>query len=327
MRLRFITLGLACALSLGAAAGATEIADRSIALSQEPIQPLSRPLGLDPAKVALGRDLFSDPILSKDGSISCASCHPLSGGGTDHRERSIGVGGAEGTIRAPTVFNAGYNFAQFWDGRAPSLEAQAAGPVTNPLEMASAWPDVEAKLAAHSGYAARFHKIYDRAPSRNDITDAIATFERTLVTVNSRFDAYLKGDTAALNEFERRGYALFKAYGCASCHQGANVGGNMYQKFGFLGDYVRDRGSVTAADLGRYNVTHKDSDRQVFKVPSLRLTAINAPYFHDGSVSDLYQAIRIMGRYQLGRDIPDADIHAIAAFLGSLVGDMTGEAK
>jgi len=292
------------------------------ALSGEPILPLVKPDGLDPRKVDLGRRLFGDPILSVDGSISCASCHDLSQGGSDHRARSVGVKGAEGSIRAPTVYNSGLNFVQFWDGRAARLEDQAAGPITNPVEMGSNWPDVLKKLSAEPGYSVAFRKIYGAPPDQAAVTDAIATFERTLVTVNSRFDAYLRGDRTALNADERKGYELFKSYGCASCHQGANVGGNMYEKFGFMGDYFARRGHVEEADLGRFNVTRREADRFVFKVPSLRLATLGGPYFHDGSVEDLGTAIEIMGRYQLGRDIPQRDVTQIILFMNSLVGQM-----
>ncbi|HVI52062.1 MAG TPA: cytochrome-c peroxidase [Candidatus Sulfotelmatobacter sp.] len=291
-------------------------------LSGEPIQPLSVPEGLDLRKVELGRRLFSDPILSADGSVSCASCHDLARGGSDHRARSIGIKGAEGTIRAPSVYNSGFNFVQFWDGRAVSLEVQAAGPITNPLEMGSQWPDLLKKLTDNPVYGTAFRLVYGKPPSQAAVTDALATFERTLVTVNSRFDAYLKGDRKAISDEERKGYELFVAYGCASCHQGANVGGNMFERFGFMGNYFADRGTPTQADLGRFNVTGREADRFVFKVPSLRLSALGGPYFHDGSVADLSAAIQIMGRYQLGREIPEKDVDRIMQFLNTLVGKL-----
>ena len=252
-------------------------ADQSRLLSAEPIQPLSLPMGLDQRKVALGKRLFFDPVLSADGTVSCTSCHDLTIGGSDHRARSIGIKGALGTIRAPSVYNSALNFVQFWDGRAASLEAQAAGPITNPIEMGSVWPDVLAKLSASPAYSAAFRTIYASPPRAQSVTDAIATFERTLITVNSRFDAYLRGDDTALNEDERKGYELFKSYGCASCHQGANVGGNMFERFGFLGDYFKDRGRLNAVDLGRFNVTGREADRYVFKFPACAWSALAVP--------------------------------------------------
>ncbi|MEI6560250.1 MAG: cytochrome c peroxidase [Rhodospirillaceae bacterium] len=287
----------------------------------EPIRPLVAPTGLDAQKVLLGRRLFSDPILSADGTVSCASCHDLAAAGADHRPRSTGIHGAVGAVRAPTVYNSGLNFRQFWDGRAATLEAQVDGPVTNPLEMGAAWPAVLARLDSHADYRRAFEAVFGAPPTAEAVESAIASFERSLVTVGSRFDRWLLGDATALTDLELEGYRLFKSYGCASCHQGANVGGNMFQKFGFMGNYFRDRGQIAEPDLGRYNITHREDDRFVFKVPSLRLAAAGGPYFHDGSVSDLAAVIRIMGRYQLGRDIPDGDQAAIIAFLGSLVGE------
>lgn len=289
-------------------------------LSREPIQPL-RPIGgLDPRKVTLGRKLFLDPILSADDTISCAHCHDLATGGSDHRARSLGIKGAEGVIRAPTVYNAALNFAQFWDGRAAGLDEQVSGPVTNPVEMGSTWPDVVKALSADEAYAAAFRDIYAHPPDARSIGDAIATFERSLITVNSRFDAFLLGN-GTLSDDERKGYELFKSYGCASCHQGANVGGNMFEKFGFLGDYLSDRGHETQADQGRFNVTGREADRHVFKVPSLRMVASGGPYFHDGSAPDLETAVAVMGRYQLGREIPKRDIQHIVQFLMTLEGE------
>lgn len=296
-------------------------------LSAEPIQPLQVISGLDKRKVELGRKLFHEPRLSIDGSISCASCHDLSNGGSDHQARSVGVKGAEGSIRAPTVYNAALNFVQFWDGRAASLEEQVSGPVTNPVEMASNWDHVTQVLAADRDYAAAFRDIYGRPAGKQTVSDAIATFERSLIAVNSRFDAFLRGDAAALSDDERKGYELFKSYGCASCHQGANVGGNMFEKFGFLGDYLTERGQETAADQGRFNVTGWEGDRHVFKVPSLRMVASGGPYFHDGSALDLDTAVSVMARYQLGRDIPKHDVQKIILFLDSLMGETAPEPK
>ena len=210
---------------------------------------------MDPAKAALGRSLFHEPLLSKDGSISCASCHDLREGGDDGRRVSIGIEGQAGTINAPTVFNVGLNFAQFWDGRARTLEQQVDEPVQSPIEMGSLWPEVVAKLAGHPDYPGHFQAIYPDGINRKNIKDALAQFMRSLITPNSRFDQWLRGDEAALSAEERHGYELFKSYGCVSCHQGANVGGNMFQVFGVLNEYFKRRGNITEADLGRYNVT------------------------------------------------------------------------
>jgi cytochrome c peroxidase len=289
--------------------------------AEEPIRPIPAPPSQNPALVALGRQLFLDPILSRDGTISCASCHNLDQGGVDGRPHSLGVGGAEGTANAPTVYNAALNLAQFWDGRAASLEEQANGPIINPLEMGADWPRLLTVLS-QSHYARDFQKVFGGEPSADRVRTALAAFERTLLTTNSRFDRWLAGDDKALSDDEKRGYALFKSYGCASCHQGANVGGNMFQKFGFMGNWFTDRGGIKPDDFGRFRITGREADRFVFKVPSLRLAVMTAPYFHDGSVPTLNEAIKLMGRYQLGREIPDSDIALIITFLGSLPGKM-----
>ena len=287
----------------------------------EPIRPIPDGVGTAPEKVALGRALFHDPRLSKDNSTACVSCHDLSSGGDDGRRVSIGVEGARGVINAPTVFNAGLNFRQFWDGRAETLEQQIDGPVQSPVELGSLWPEVIAKLYAHESYPARFDALYADGITRENIKDALAEFMRSLATPNSRFDRWLNGEADALAPLEKRGYALFKQYGCASCHQGANVGGNMFQVFGVLNEYFKKRGNITDADLGRFNVTGNPADRHAFKVPSLRMAALTAPYLHDGSAATLRDAVDAMFEFQLGRSAPDADKDAIVAFIETLAGE------
>ena len=287
----------------------------------EPIRPIPEETGLDPDKVSLGRELFHETRLSRDGSVSCASCHDLARGGGDGRRVSIGIEGKLGVINSPTVFNASLNFKQFWDGRATSVEDQIDGPVQSPIEMGSLWPEVVAKLYEHDSYPERFEAIYPDGISRNSIKDAIGTFVRSLVTPNSRFDQWLKGDDSALTSQEREGYALFKSYGCVSCHQGMNVGGNMFQVFGVLNEYFKKRGNITEADFGRFNVTGNPADRHSFKVPSLRMAAHTAPYLHDGSAATLREAVDIMFEFQLGREAPDEDKDAIVAFIKTLAGE------
>jgi cytochrome c peroxidase len=286
----------------------------------EPVLPLTALPAQNPRLVMLGDRLFHDPLLSADGTVSCASCHDLASAGMDAQRVSRGVGGAQGAVNAPTVFNSAYNLAQFWDGRAPTLEEQAGGPIVNPVEMASTWPQVVARVRSDPAYAKEFAELFQEGVTPANIRAAIAAFERTLVTSDSAFDRFLKGDGSALTDDERAGYALFKDYGCSACHQGANVGGNMYQVLGTMGDYFGDRGNLRPSDLGRFNVTGREEDRHVFKVPSLRLAARTGPYFHDGSRTTLEEAIRTMAHYQLGRDMPDGDVAAIAAFLRSLAG-------
>lgn len=274
----------------------------------------------DPRKVHLGELMFHDPRLSADNTISCASCHDLDNGGVDGLEKAIGIGGAHGTINTPTVFNSAYNFTQFWDGRAESLEEQASGPIHNPAEMGSNWKQVLTKLNRDKNIKAAFLALYSDGITSDNIVDAIATFERTLVTIDAPFDRYLKGDTSAISLQAAHGYDLFQSYGCAACHQGVSVGGNMYQAMGAMGDYFGDRGDVNISDLGRYRITGREKDRHVFKVPSLRVVSRTAPYFHDGSAQTLKDAVRYMAKYQLGRDMPEDDLNAIVAFLQSLAG-------
>ena len=292
----------------------------------QPILPLQPIAGLDPERVALGAKLFHDTRLSADLSLACVSCHDLTRGGVDGRQFSIGVGGALGGINAPTVLNSGYSLAQFWDGRAATLEEQAAGPIQNPIEMAANWPQVLARLEQDSALKVAFKRNYLDGLTAGNVLDALATFERSLVTVNSRFDRYLRGEKDILTGLEIDGYRRFREYGCTSCHQGALVGGNMYQKFGVLGDYFAGR-PTTKEDLGRFNVTRREEDRHVFKVPGLRNVALTAPYFHDGSAPTLDQAVIVMGRYQLGRDLSAEDVEAIVAFLNTLSGDLPAEAR
>jgi cytochrome c peroxidase len=293
----------------------------SAEIKNEPILPLQLTFEINPKLQMLGDRLFHDRRLSRDNSLSCADCHVLSSGGTDKKPRSIGVGGVMGGIKAPTVYNSSYNLAQFWDGRAPNLELQAEGPVHNPVEMNSSWPEVISKLSQDASMVEAFDQLFSDGITGKNISKAIAAFEQTLITENSRFDRWLMGEPM-LSERELRGYRLFKNYGCISCHQGANVGGNMYAYMGAMGDYFKDRNrEITTADLGHYNVTGLEDDKHSFKVPSLRLAAVNSPYFHDGSANTLDEAIRVMGRYQLGREIPDEDVRDIIAFLHTLVGE------
>lgn len=290
----------------------------------EPITPLPLSVPLDPKKVALGHRLFHEPKLSADGSISCSSCHDLARGGVDRQPRSRGIGGREGNINAPTVFNSGFNFRQFWDGRAEALEDQVDGPLQHPAEMGATWPQALAFLNSDAAYRKEFTELFRDGVSAANVRDAIATFERSLVTPNSRFDRFLRGDSAALSETERAGYKLFKQIGCTSCHQGANIGGNSYQRLGVMEDYFAVRGKITGADLGRFNITRREEDRYYFKVPSLRNVAMTAPYLHDGSAQTLQDVVAVMARYQLALRLEAADIERIAAFLRSLTGEYQG---
>lgn len=307
-----------CVLALAAGAMITAAVAQN---AEEPIKPLPFKLTLDGRKVELGRALFNDKRLSKDDSLSCASCHDMAKGGADGRPTALGIGGRVGPINTPTVLNSSFNFRQFWNGRAATLEEQAAGPVHNPGEMGSNWTEVLAKLGQDQALVGKFAGVYKDGLRPANIQDAIATFERSLVTP-SRFDRFLLGEQKAINENEAKGYQLFKSYGCAACHQGVNVGGNMYQQFGVMDEYFKLRGKpVTEADLGRYAVTKLESDRHVFKVPSLRNIELTAPYFHDGSVGTLEEAVDVMFRFQLGRTAPASDKGLIVQFLKTLTGE------
>lgn len=294
--------------------------------SLAPVLPLQAIAGLDPQRVALGERLFHDARLSRDFSLSCASCHNIGRGGVDGRKFSSGIGGALGKINAPTVFNSAFSLAQFWDGRAPTLEAQVAGPLHNPIEMGSNWAQVLGRLAQDDKMVAAFASAYPSGLTADNLANAIATYERSLVTLDARFDRYLRGDRQALNAQELDGYRRFREFGCVSCHQGTLLGGNMFQRFGVMDDYFRGR-AMTESDMGRFNVTRREEDRHVFKVPGLRNVALTAPYFHDGSAKTLDEAVAVMGRYQLGRELSKADTEAIVAFLKTLTGQLPGPAK
>ena len=289
----------------------------------EPLQPLPPTPELAPEKVSLGEKLFYEPRLSGSNSVACTSCHNLAHGGADVRRYSTGANNTPGVVNTPSVFNASLNFAQFWDGRATTLEQQAVEPLLDPNEMAASWASLLAKLQADPNYVQAFNAIYSDGITQANLIDALVTFERSLITQNAPFDRYLKGDHAALNALEIDGYRRFKDYGCASCHQGDNIGGNMFQRFGVMANYFATR-ALTRADLGRFNVTGREEDRYVFKVPSLRNVAVTAPYFHDGSATTLEQAVTVMGRYQLGRELSPEDVRALSAFLRTLTGEWRG---
>ena len=294
--------------------------------SSGPIAPIPDAIpNLDPKIVALGNTLFHETSLSHDNTIACASCHQLAHGGVDGMKYSIGIKGQLSGINAPTVYNSGFNFRQFWNGRAKTLQEQVAEPIHNPLEMGSSWNEVIAKLNQDPAYVEAFSQNYKDGITPENIADAIATFVRSLITPNSRFDKYLKGDAKAITPYELAGYALFTGYGCISCHQGMNIGGNLFEKLGVMGDYFAERGNITEVDQGRYALTRNPEDMHTFKVPSLRNIALTAPYFHDGTAQTLEQAIIIMGKYQLGLALPNEDVSRIAAFLRTLTGEYNGK--
>jgi cytochrome c peroxidase len=274
-----------------------------------------------PAKVELGKMLYFDPRLSASHAISCNSCHNIGLGGADAEPTSIGHRWQHGGRNAPTVFNAVFNKAQFWDGRAKDLEQQAGGPIVNPIEMASPEPHVAEQLRGTPGYREAFDKAFSGEPSPitlGNVQKAIAVFEATLITPNAPFDRFLQGDQSALSAVQKEGLALFIDRGCASCHNGINVGGGMYAPFGVVEKPGAD--ILPAADKGRFTVTKTASDEYVFKVPTLRNIALTAPYFHSGQAWDLRQAVAVMGASQLGIQLSSDDIDKITAFLDGLTG-------
>ncbi len=293
--------------------------------SNEPIQPIVAFPHLDARKIALGKKLFNDPRLSHDNQISCSTCHVLGKGGDDGNARSIGIHGAVGVINAPTVLNSALNFRQFWDGRSATLEDQVEVPILSGIEMGSSWPEAIAKLRSSPEYLGDFGRIYGDGIQSDHVKDSIAEFERSLTTPNSRFDRYLRHDTKALSTQEQEGCKLFKSLGCASCHQGVGMGGNMYQKMGVVVPYFTDATHISRADRGRFNVTGDPRDMFMFKVPSLRNVALTAPYFHDGSAATLADAVRSMGKYRLGRPLSERDVELIVAFLKTLTGELDGK--
>lgn len=298
---------IAAACSLGAQA----------AQPSEPIQPIAPAKVTHPAMVELGKKLFFDPRLSRSGFISCNSCHNLGMGGSDNLKTSIGHNWQKGPINSPTVLNSSLNLAQFWDGRAKDLKEQAGGPIANPGEMAFTHELAVDMLASIPAYRAEFRKVFSKEPlSIDQVTDAIAAFEETLVTPNARFDQWLKGDRKALSQDELAGYKLFKESGCVACHNGPAVGGNSFQKMGIVEPY---KAGVDAQ--GRSAVTGNDTDRFSFKVPTLRNVELTYPYFHDGAADTLGQAVDVMGRLQLGRKFSEDENARIVAFLKTLTGD------
>jgi cytochrome c peroxidase len=293
--------------------------------TNEPIQPIPQDISLDLPKVVLGEKLFQDVRLSKNNQKSCLSCHSFSLGGADRLPHSVGINGASTPVNTPTVFNARFNFRFNWNGEFENLDDHLDALMTNPKTMGIEWKAAIQSLQQIPEYVQSFDRIYPDGLTQFNIKDAIIAYELSLTTPNARFDRFLRGDKKALTASEKEGYQLFKDYGCISCHQGMNVGGNLFQPFGIIGNYFADRGKVTHADLGRYNVTQNEADRHVFRVPSLRNVALTPPYFHDGSAQTLEKAITIMVKYQLGRPLKKEQIERIAQFLRTLTGEYRGK--
>ncbi len=299
------------------------------ALPKEVPVPADNPMTAE--KVALGKQLFFDPRLSIDGTVSCNSCHNVMSSGTDNRATSVGVDGQRGGRSAPTVWNAAFLTAQFWDGRAATLEDQSKGPPLNPIEMGMPSADaVVERLNAIPGYVEQFNAVFGgkTAVSYDNMAKAIASFERTLITRNSPFDRYLAGDKRALSPQARRGMNTFETIGCKACHSGANFAGptslpmgeGFYQKFPMNASKY-DAQYKLSEDKGRYEATKDSADMNMWRVSSLRNIALTAPYFHNGSVETLGEAVRVMAKTQLNIEMNDKDVADIVAFLESLSGE------
>ena len=282
------------------------------------------------AKVTLGKMLFMDPRFSSTGTVSCNSCHNVMEGGDDSRTFSMGVHGKTGGRNAPTVWNSAFHSVQFWDGRADLLEDQAKGPVTNPVEMGV--EEIEQamnKVRAIPGYKAYFDKAFGKdSMTVVNAAKAVAAFERTLITPNSPYDKYVKGDKKAMTEQQVRGMQTFADTGCTSCHSGAAFNGpemkfgqGFYAKFPTFADNEFNRKYDLSADSGREAVTGKAADAHMFRVPTLRNITDTAPYFHNGSVNDLSEAVRLMAKTQLNKDLSDKAVDDIVAFLAALTGE------
>lgn len=297
--------------------GAVLLGAAGAVLAQEPVDPIAPVKDINLAKAELGKKLYFDVRLSKSGFISCNSCHNLSMGGTDNLKTSIGHKWQQGPINAPTVLNSSLNVAQFWDGRAATLKEQAGGPIANPGEMAFTHTLAVHVLESIPGYVVEFKQVFGSDKiSIDEVTEAIAEFEKTLVTPNSHFDQWLLGDKGALTPDELAGYTLFKESGCIACHNGSALGGTSFQKMGVVAPYKTDNPAQ-----GLSGVTGKDADRFKFKVPTLRNVALTYPYFHDGEAATLAEAVEIMGRLQLGKTFTPGENDEIVAFLKTQTGE------
>jgi len=285
--------------------------------SDELIKPIPQQIDVNYNKVELGRKLFFDKRLSRKDTISCYSCHDLSHGGTNTIKPSIGANTKTVNTNIPTVFNSVYNTAQFWDGRAKTLKEQVRVSLLVHEKIAGDENAIIMKLSEDSYYETKFEGLYPEGITLDTISDAIAEFEKTLITPNSKFDLYLKGEISSLTQAEKDGYTLFKNLGCISCHNGINIGSNMFQKFGIF-----NKPKISFNNLGRFNVTKNENDKYYFKVPTLRNIEKTAPYFHDGSARTLKKAVKIMGYYQLGQNLTQNEIQKIISFLRTLTGEL-----
>jgi len=274
-------------------------------VAEEPITPIPEPPAIDPLKIKLGERLFGDPRLSHDNSRSCSSCHDLRTNGASLKSQDVGLDGSSIPLNTPTIFNAALNFRFGWEGKLRTLESDAKAALENPQLMGTSISEVVEKLAADPSMRREFAAAYGGGPDASNIPDALISFERTLVTPGSRFDRWLAGDAAALSTAELDGYRLFKSLGCVSCHQGVNIGGNLFERHGIFHPLASPK-------------------PEILRVPSLRNVATTPPYFHDGSAQTLDDAVRKMGLAQLNSTLTDPQVKAIVAYLQTLTGNYRG---
>lgn len=281
-------------------------------LASNLIMPLPQKVDFDKQKALLGKKLFFDPILSKDNTISCATCHNLQLGGVDNLVHSFGINAQEGNINTPTVLNSFFNFRQMWNGKAKTLHEQAIFPIENPVEMGNTFENIISQLNKNEEYKKAFEKSYEEGISKQNILDALEQFQKTLIT-QSPFDDYLRGDENAISEDQKKGFELFKRKGCISCHNGINVGGASFSRLGVVNP-------LALKQTGLHEVTNNELDKFFFKVPSLRNVELTYPYFHTGEITELKEAIKVIAKVQLGLELQDDEVALIEEFLKSLTG-------
>lgn len=296
---------------------AMSVTDTDMPEAWREIEPVPLVVPVDEHKRLLGKRLYKDARLSPVGQ-SCNGCHDLKHYGTLRQSLSPNLLGGFDLMNIPSTYNSALNASQGWRGNSRDLSDQLSGVINNPRHMGSNWPYVLQQLSDDAEYREAFTKAYGEGPNQANVTDAIVTFENTLLTPNAPFDRYLRGERDALNKQQLRGYKKFRDFGCVACHQGVNVGGNLMARYGIFDDPFADHEDQNDMDLGRFSITGLEADKHVFKVPSLRNITQTAPYSHDGSVETLREMVARMGHYQLGRMLNDDDLDDLLAFLESL---------
>ena len=316
-----VALALAGSCDVRGDASDPSVAQATPIVDEEPhVRPLPLDVPVNERTAALGARLFADPRVSHDGAVACTACHDLADGGDAGNVRTSLPGRTAGPINVPTVFNVRYQFRWSWTGRWDSMADQIDAAMRAPHAMATESVDAVERIRPY--YAHDFDEVYPGVGLTLDtFHDAMTEYLLSLTTPNAPFDQYLRGDEAAMNDDARAGWELFQSYGCVSCHQGMNVGGNMFQRFGVMDDFFATHREALPSDDGRFPFTHDEGDHHVFRVPSLRNVALTAPYFHDGSAPTLEDAVQVMAHFQLGRALTAAETRALVAFLRSLTGE------